>query len=129
MASTVYGQFYAWIDGELLGENMSLEIMLDGDDKDVFTTVKGFAGQMPVPKKVVVNFGDVVARAGIKFDAWKRALDSTVCELKLQDTSGKSLTTDGFIRKPKITSGVDRTPEHAFEFHGAGKAWEGGVTT
>lgn len=129
MALSITGQFYVRAGGELLAENVGLELRLDGDDKDVFTTVLGFAGQTSVPKKVVCKLDDVILLSSRPaFDPWKLCLDGASIEFEFIDAgTGRTLTTEGFIRNPNIQAGVDRTPANGYEFHGRGVAWEGGL--
>lgn len=128
MGMSITGQYYVRANGELLAENIGLEIRLDGEDKDVFTTVLGFAGQSPVPKKVVCKLDDVILLANLtNFDPWNAALNSEIVEFEFIDSgTGRTLRTEGFIRNPNIQAGVDRTPANGYEFHGRGVAWEGG---
>jgi hypothetical protein len=126
----VYGQFFVRANGELLAENTALELTLEGDDKDVFTTVQGFAGQSVVPKKVMCKLDGVIpTEASPRFHAWNTCLTSKVVEMQfLESATGKTLTTNGFIRKPSMQGGVDRTAAESYEFHGKGVGWEGGVS-
>jgi len=120
MASvTLYDQFFVFANGALLSENQQVELTLESDDQDVMTVAKGFAGQTPSPKKVMANLTNVVPSSGFEFDAFQKANDSEIVEMKFQSAAtGKSLISEGFIRKPKISSGVGKTVEFSFEFHG-----------
>jgi hypothetical protein len=120
MASvSIYDQFYVFAGGILLAENQSVELNLESDDQDVFTIAKGFAGQTPSPKKVMASFENVIPPAGFEFDAFQKQSDSERVEMKFQSAlTGKSLTSEGFIRKAKISAGVGKTTSFSFEFHG-----------
>ena len=120
----VYDQVYVFKDGGLLQENVSIEITLEGDDQDVMTIAKGFAGQSPSPKKVMATLNNVCPPKGQEVDAFEASLLSTVVTMKFQfAASGKSLTSKGFIRKPKIGGGVGKTVDQTFEFHGGPGKW------
>jgi hypothetical protein len=126
MASvTLYDQFYVSVDGQLLAENQELSISLEGDDQDVMTIVKGFAGETPSPKKVVVSLKNAVPSTGFEFDFWGAALRKSKHKLRLQSAStGKSLTSEGSFRKPKIEAGVGKSVQNDVEFHGGPGDWQ-----
>jgi len=118
-AVTIYDQFYVRINGALLAENQEVELSLESDDQDVFTIAKGFAGQTPSPKKVMASLTNVIPPAGFEFDAFQKQTDSEVVTAQFQSAStGKSLTSQGFIRRARIGAGVGRTASLSFEFHG-----------
>lgn len=116
----LYDQVFAWIDGKLLAENTSVSVEQQGDDQDVMTVVKGFAGVSPSPKKTMVSFENVVPIVGFEFDAFKSFNETSFHVLRLQlGGSGKQLNTKGVVRAPKMGSGTGQTTTLSFEFHGA----------
>jgi hypothetical protein len=125
MASvSLYDQIYCSKDGSLLQELTEIELTFDGDDQDVFTIAKGFAGQSPSPKKVMCTLTNVVPTDGQEVDAFEAALLSKKVKMKFQfGGSGKALTSEGFIRKPKLSAGVAKTVSQTFEFHGGAGTW------
>ena len=120
----IYEQVYVSKDGALLVELTEIELSLDGDDQDVFTIAKGWSGQTPSPKKVMASLTNVVPTNGQEVDAFEAALLSKEVKMKFQfGGSGKSLTSKGFLRKPKISAGVAKTVTQTFEFHGGPGKW------
>ena len=116
---SVYGQYYVRWNGVLLQENHQLEITLEGDDQDVFTLVKGWSGQTPSPKKVMAALTNVVPPEGQEVDAFFEAITSSKGEMRFEESNtGRTLISQGFIRKAKISGGVGKTAEQSFEFHG-----------
>lgn len=114
-----YSQYVVYIDGLLLAENTEVDFGLEGDDQDVFTIVQGFSGQSTSPKKIVANFTDMVPLPGLAFDSFTAALEGRQVEVRfVQIGSGNTVTSQGFIRKPKITAGVGKASNNAYEFHG-----------
>jgi hypothetical protein len=125
MSAQVYDQLYIFWNGDLLQENTSAEIDLDGDDQDVLTIPKGWAGQTPSPKKTMVRLGNVVPPTGQEVDAWEYALTSKKGTMRVTSgATGKSITSEGFIRKPKLSAGVGKNVDQNFEFHGTPAGWK-----
>ncbi len=125
MAASVYDQLYVYLDGNLLMENVSLSIDLEGDDQDVLTIAKGWAGQTPSPKKTMAQLANVIPPEGQEVDAWKASLLSEKHKMRFQSAAtGKTLESEGFIRKPKIAAGVGKTADQNFEFHGTPGLWQ-----
>ena len=121
---SLYDQIFVFKDGSLLSELTEIELTFEGDDQDVFTIVKGFAGQSPSPKKVMATLTNVVPTDGQEVDAFEATLQSKKVKIKFQfGGSGKSLTSEGFIRKPKLSAGVAKTVSQTFEFHGGAGTW------
>lgn len=121
MANT-YEKYAIWIDGALIKENVSLEIMLEGDDQDVFT-LTGF-GQQKNKNKIMINLDNAVPTEGDSFDAWNRALTGQVTRVRVQHLGTlETLETEGFVRKPSRTSGEGKTSAQKYEFHGDAADW------
>ncbi len=125
MPASVYDQLFVDLDGALLMENVTLAIDLEGDDQDVLTIAKGWAGQTPSPKKTMIQLGNVIPPEGQEVDAWKATLLSEKHKIRVTSgATGKSLVSEGFIRKPKISAGVGKTADQSFEFHGTPGLWQ-----
>jgi hypothetical protein len=121
MAQT-FDKYALWLAGALIAENISLEMSLDGDDQDVFT-LTGY-GQQKNKNKVMVNLDNAIPSAGESFNAWRYALTGAKVELRAINLgTGKTLTTEGFIRKPQISSGEGKTSAQKYEFHGDPADW------
>lgn len=121
MALDLYDQVFVEVNGKVLSENTSVTTGLVGDDQDVETTVKGFAGISPSPKKRTITCENVVpATVGLEADFEQWFLDSTEITIRLTlGGSGKSVVSKGFLKKPAdIQSGVGKTTTVSFEFTG-----------
>lgn len=128
MSIGIYDQVYAYVNGGLLAENISVTVELVGTDEDVMTIVKGLSGFTPGPDSVKVTFSNVVPASGFEFNAWNAQLNKEIVELKLQfGGSGMSLTSEGRFSGNKIDAGVSKTTGYDFDFTGSPAPWEGGV--
>ncbi len=117
----LYDQVFVEVQGKVLAENTSVTTGLTGDDQDVETTVKGFSGISPSPKKRTITCENVVSTAvGLEADFEQWFLDSTEITIRLVlGGSGKSVVSKGFLKKPAdISSGVGKTTTVSFEFTG-----------
>lgn len=128
MSVGLYDQLFVYRNGQLLAENTSVKLNLDGQDVDVFSIVKGFCGQTPTPKKVIAMLSNVVPATGFEVDTWNDELNSVVNEWKFQfGGSGIALTVEGFARGNAIEAGVSASASIDFEVHAGPGAWEGGI--
>jgi hypothetical protein len=116
-ALTLYDQIYIELNGQLLAENTSINTDLMGDDQDVETTVKGWAGISPAPKKRTISGENVIpASTGIEVKMEEWFLNSTEVTARLvQGGSGKSAVGKGFMRKVSVAGGVGQTTKVTFE--------------
>lgn len=121
----LYDQYFAYLNGALLAENTSLDIELRGDDQEILTTAKGFAGLTPSPRSVMITAENVVPPTGFEFDAFQKFLDSELVEMKVQSgATGKTLVSKGFIQAPKVQGGVGKTVSLSFTFKGGPSKFE-----
>ncbi len=121
----LYDQIYVQADGNLLVELTEIEMSLDGDDQDVFTIAKGWSGQTPSPKKVMATLTNVVPALGQEVDAFEKSLTSKKVKMRFQfGGNGKALSSEGFLRKPKLSAGVAKSVTQTFEFHGGPGTWK-----
>ncbi len=128
MSFGIYDQVYAYINGALLAENISVGVSLEGTDQDVMTIVKGLAGFTPGPDSVKVSFENVIPAAGFEVNTWNMQVNKEIVELKLQfGSSGLSLTSEGRIDGNKIDAGVSKSTSLNFDFTGTPAPWEGGI--
>jgi hypothetical protein len=124
MSMGVYDQVFQYINGALLAENTTITLALEGQDQDVMTIVKGFAGQTPGPQKVVASCDNVIPTSGFEVNTWNKQLNSEKVEMKFQfGGSGVSLVSEGFLRGNQIEGGVGATTSLKFEFHGGPGEW------
>lgn len=119
MSADIYDQAYVSLDGLLLGEATTISTSLEGDDQDVVTLVKGFAGQTPSPRKRVTSIENHVLTTGFEYPFEKKQRDSVVVTMGVQlGGSGKKLATKGFLRNVKVEAGVGKSLMVSFEHHG-----------
>ena len=122
MSVQVYDNIYVWMDGLLLQEATELQISWEGDDQDIFTLVKGYAGISPAPVKMVVQLTNMAPPTGSEFNAPKAFIEKTKHTLKLQKgATGEVIESEGFIRAPQITAGVGKVTNETYAFHGEDK--------
>lgn len=115
---------YLFVDGALLKENTSVDINWDGDDQDVQTTAKGWAGISPSPVSLSINVENVIPPAGFEFDAAKAFVEKTEHEIKcMSGATGKSLVSKGYVRQPKLASGVGKVTQYTWGFKGTPATW------
>jgi hypothetical protein len=115
----LYDGLFAFVNGQLLAENTSLEVSVDGDSQAVMTTVKQYAGESPSPKITMVTFENVVPVTGFEIDIVQKFLDSEEVELMLQfGGNGKKMKSKGVLLSPKVSSGVGKTTTLSFGFRG-----------
>ena len=126
MALEIYDQAYVSIDGQLLEEATSVETNIENNDQDIFTLVKGFAGQTPSPKKRVTTVENVLLQSGFEFDFEKAETESWIVELGVTLGSGAQLLSNGFIRNVRMSAGVGQSMAVTFEHHGEPSVFEGG---
>ena len=124
MSLRIYDQVFVYMNGALLAENTTIAINLVGMDEDVNTTLDGFAGQSPGPQKIEATASNVVPVSGFEVDTWNAQLNSEIVEMKFQlGGSGKSLTSEGFIRGNALDAGVGAVTGLNFAFHGQPAEW------
>ena len=80
----LYDQVYIYINGKLLAENTSVSTNLEGEQQEVSTTVKGFAGISAGPDKRVVSLENVVPVKGMEFAIEEAYLNKAELEVRLQ---------------------------------------------
>ena len=121
MALDLYDQVFMEVNGKLLAENTSVTTGITGDDQPVETTVHGWNGISPAPKKRAISLENVVpSTKGIELDFEQWFLDSTELTFRLVlGGSGKSTISKGFLTKPAdISAGVGQTTKLSCEFTG-----------
>ncbi len=118
----LYDQAVLFLNGVLLTDNTDISLSFEGDDQDVMTIVKGWAGISPSPKKLMAKFGLVVSRSGPEFDLIGKFLNSEKVSLGVTLlSSGLKLVSEGFLRGPTMEFGVGQVAKAACEFHGEPK--------
>ncbi len=125
MAADIYETYYLTLDGVTLFEGTSLSIQGQGEDQDVFSTLKGWSGQSLAPRKTVINFEMNVPSSGAEIDVFKRWNAGAIIPYEVTGAlSGKRYAGDCVIRNPKLDSGVGKTSVISAELHAAGSQFE-----
>jgi hypothetical protein len=121
----LYDQAVMFLNGALLTDNTTVSVSYEGDDQDVMTIPKGWAGITPSPRKLMVKFELLIPKDGPEFDLIGKFLNSEKVTLGLQLLgSGKKVTSDGYLRNPNMEFGVGQTAKISCEFHGEPKPLE-----
>lgn len=91
--SGLYDLLFVRVNGELLAENLEVDVTLESDIARVLTIAKGFAGITPGSPVVMIKFKQAVPISGMEFDFFNSLLNSIPVELEVQlGGSGSSLT-------------------------------------
>jgi hypothetical protein len=115
-----YGQFFPFLNGELLSESSSVDFGNENKDQDVETLVKNFSGITPGSDKMMITVklheptvGSSVAKLQ------ELELSKEVVKFGLKQTGeGKQLTSEGYIRNVQGNSAVGANSEITFQFVG-----------
>ena len=111
-----YDQMYAYINGKLLAENTSIGTELTGQQQEVDTLVRGFAGISPGPDKRTISFENVIPVSGMEVEVEKYYLNKVELDVRLQQGgSGRKYEGKGFVQPGiKVDSGVGKTTTLSF---------------
>ena len=112
----LYDQMYAYINGKLLAENTSIGTELTGQQQEVDTLVRGFAGISPGPDKRTISFENVIPVSGMEVEVEKYYLNKVELDVRLQQGgSGRKYEGKGFVQPGiKVDSGVGKTTTVSF---------------
>ena len=112
----LYDQMYAYINGKLLAENTSIGTELTGQQQEVDTLVRGFAGISPGPDKRTISFENVIPVSGMEVEVEKFYLNKVELDVRLQQGgSGRKYEGKGFVQPGiKVDSGVGKTTTLSF---------------
>ena len=112
----IYDQMYAYINGKLLAENTSIGTELTGQQQEVDTLVRGFAGISPGPDKRTISFENVIPVSGMEVEVEKYYLNKVELDVRLQQGgSGRKYEGKGFVQPGiKVDSGVGQTTTLSF---------------
>lgn len=112
----LYDQMYVSLDGKLLAENTSIGTELTGQQQEVETLVRGFAGISPGPDKRTISFENVIPISGMEFAIEQAYLNKAELSVRLQQGgSGRKYEGKGFVQPGiKIDSGVGKTTTLSF---------------
>ena len=112
----LYDQMYAYLNGKLLAENTSIGTELTGQQQEVETLVRGFAGISPGPDKRTISFENVIPVSGMEVEVEKYYLNKVELDVRLQQGgSGRKYEGKGFVQPGiKVDSGVGKTTTLSF---------------
>ena len=112
----IYDQMYAYINGKLLAENTSIGTELTGNQQEVDTLVRGFAGISPGPDKRTISLEYVIPISCMEFEFVMAYLHKAELDVRLQQGgSGRKYEGKGFVQPGiKIDSGVGKTTTLSF---------------
>ena len=112
----LYDQMYAYINGKLLAENTSIGTELTGQQQEVDTLVRGFAGISPGPDKRTISFENVIPVSGMEVEVEKYYLNKVELDVRLQQGgSGRKDEGEGCVQPGiKVDSGVGKTTTLSF---------------
>lgn len=113
----LYGQLYAYFDGALCTDAIKCVVKYEGEDQEVSTLVKGFAGISPGPKKLIVSYNGAVP-TGDTFctKVIKAFLNSAEVPIRVVSVAGQKIETTGFVRPgPQWSAGAGETSMLDFE--------------
>jgi hypothetical protein len=125
MAADIYETYYLTLDGITSFENTSIELTGQGEDQDVFSTLKGWCGQSLAPRKTMISFEMNVPSSGPEIDVFKRWNAGAIVPFEVTGAlNGKRYAGDCVIRNPKLSAGVGKTSVISAELHAAGSQFE-----
>lgn len=124
MALQVYDNIFVYMNGLLLQENTQVQISWEGDDQDIFTLAKGYAGISPAPVKTVIQLTNMAPPTGSEFDAPAAFISKAkqVCKLQ-KGSTGQTIEVECFVRAPATSAGVGQVTNENFSLHGEAKSW------
>jgi len=115
MALQLYDRFFAYADGQLLGESSDIKLTYEGDSQPVQTMVKDLAGCTPAPKMAMIAVNSFVPIAGLEYDAIKKWQKNQFVTFRVQaGGSGQKVETDGWIVSPAIESSAGGATTFSF---------------
>lgn len=117
MATDQYATGYVFISGQLLAEELSVDLEYDPGNQIVVTQYKGFAGISPGAGRARATVSNAIPRAGLEYDAYAAADARTPIEFIVFAGSKKRSST-GFIMNVKEKFGHDQPSTIDFDFEG-----------
>lgn len=103
----LYDLPFAYVNGELLAENLEVDITFESDIAQVKTIPQGFAGITPGSPVVMIKIKQAVPITGFEFDFAAAMISSTPLEFMAQlGGSGLSMTVpEAWVIGPVTLSG------------------------
>lgn len=114
-----YGRLLVALNGTLLAEEASAGLDYEPGLLPQFTVGKGFAGMSQGSPFIKISIEEGVPSAGFEYNPADDMLFANVVELTLiQEGSGLTLATKGFITGSNISHSVNSEEKIKFEFMG-----------
>lgn len=117
MATDQYAVGYVFIDGQLLAEELNVDIDFQTGNQIVTTQYKGFAGVSPGAKRTMITVKNAIPKSGLEYNAYDAAKNNTPVEFVIF-AAGNKRTSTGFIMNVKESFGVDTPSSIDFDFEG-----------
>ena len=117
MATDQYAVGYVFVDGQLLVEELSVDLEFDTGNQIIITQYKGFAGVSPGAKQTKATIKSAIPKSGLEVDLYGIAAENTPVELVVF-AGGKKRTSKGFIMNVKESFSADNPSSVDFEFNG-----------
>ena len=117
MATDQYAVGYVFVDGQLLAEELNVDIDFQTGNQIVVTQYKGFAGVSPGASRTMITVKNAIPKAGLEYNAYDAAKNHTPVEFVVF-AAGNKRTSTGFIMNVKESFGVDTPSAIDFEFEG-----------
>jgi len=117
MATDQYAVGYVYTDGQLLAEELSVDMEFDPANQVIVTQYKGFAGISPGAGRARATVSNAIPRVGMEYNAVKTAKAHSAVEFVVFAGAEKFSST-GFIMNVKMKFGADQPSTMDFDFEG-----------
>lgn len=125
MATDTYSNYSIFADGNLLAEAQSIDADWDTALQVVKTMGKGFAGANKGSEQMNISVESAIPSTGLEFDPLERMKELGTFELTIANNStGKSLTSTGFLQTAKLSQATDSQAKFNFAFVGEWSVFE-----
>jgi hypothetical protein len=113
MALQTYTEFYAFIDGKLLAEAVTVTVDHKNNAQPVHTIAKGFSGMSPGANETSVKVSNVHPRAGAEFNAVESLQNLTLHDFVFFRGS-KKVKCKGYVTDVSEGGGVNKEATYDF---------------
>jgi hypothetical protein len=113
MAIKTYTEYFAFVDGKILAEAVTVSVNHKNNAQPVHTIVNGFAGMSPGANETEVKVSNVHPRVGAEFNAVTALQKLSVHEF-LFFRGGKKLSCKGYVTGVDESGGVNKEATYDF---------------
>jgi len=117
MATGIYAAGYIFLDGQLLTQELTVDVDYDANNNVIVTQALGFAGVSPGAPRFTARVSNAVPLSGHEYDFYGAVSDHTAVELVFH-MGGKKRISKGFLMRLNEKAGVDTSSTTDFEFEG-----------